>query len=110
MTDPRSPSTRWFAAAVSGVALAAASLVLAPTTAGAQTAPDPDAALVQQTCTACHGASQFTSRRQTREAWAATVRLMVGYGADVPDEKAAAIVNYLTLHYGPTTPPARPGG
>lgn len=63
-------------------------------------AADADAALVRQTCTACHGASMFAGRHQTRAAWARTVHQMIGYGADVPDDRFDAIVDYLASHDG----------
>ena len=43
----------------------------------------------------------------TREAWAKTVHQMIGYGATIPEDKVAPIVDYLATHYGEPAPPTR---
>jgi hypothetical protein len=109
MTGPRPILLRWLAAAAV-VPIVSALLASAPGRAAANPDPDPDAALVQQTCTACHGPSKFTNRHQTKDDWTKTVRQMIQYGADVPDGKFDPIVNYLSSHYGPTDPARRTSG
>lgn len=64
-------------------------------------APDPEKAFAQRACTACHVAAQVTAQRRSRAEWAATVEKMVGYGAQVPDSKFDALVDYLARHYPP---------
>lgn len=61
---------------------------------------------VSQTCTACHGPAKYASLHQSKAEWAAVVRQMIKYGADVPDGRFDQIVSYLTAHYGPAGQPA----
>jgi DNA uptake protein ComE-like DNA-binding protein len=51
-------------------------------------------------CTQCHGLNLITEKRQTREQWSTTVDQMQERGADVTDEQAELIVDYLAAHFG----------
>jgi quinoprotein glucose dehydrogenase len=62
-------------------------------------APGPEQDFVQKACTSCHVAAQVTSQRKTRADWAATVEKMVGFGAQVPDNRFDAMVDYLARNY-----------
>jgi competence ComEA-like helix-hairpin-helix protein len=52
-------------------------------------------------CTQCHGLNLITEKRQTREHWSTTVDQMQERGAEVTDEQAGLIVDYLAAHFGP---------
>ncbi len=62
-------------------------------------APGPEKAFAEKACTSCHVAAQVTSQRKARADWVATVEKMVGFGAQVPDEKFDALVSYLATNY-----------
>jgi len=56
--------------------------------------------LVIKVCTSCHGAENFTDKRNTKEDWKAVVQTMIEFGAEVSSEQAEIIVNYLTKNFG----------
>ena len=58
-------------------------------------------ALVERVCTKCHGASDITNARLTRERWNATVDEMVSRGAAATDEELEKIVAYLVANFRP---------
>ena len=65
--------------------------------------PDgPGKDLVTKACTGCHGASNFSSKTNTKEDWKAVVDTMIGYGAEATPEQAEIIVTYLTKNLGKT--------
>jgi competence ComEA-like helix-hairpin-helix protein len=55
---------------------------------------------LMSTCTQCHGLDLITQKRQTREQWSTTVDQMQERGAEVTDEQAVLIVEYLAAHFG----------
>lgn len=55
--------------------------------------------LVVKACTGCHAPAQVTGQRLSRDEWRAMVIKMIGYGADVPEDKEAAIVDYLAKNF-----------
>jgi competence protein ComEA len=62
--------------------------------------------VVLKVCTACHGVSEFTARRNTRAEWDEEVDKMAARGAKASDEEFEAIVNYLAKNFGKDAPPA----
>ena len=63
--------------------------------------PDgPGKETVERVCANCHELETVTGARRTKIAWQQMVEDMVARGAEVSDEDAAAIVSYLTAHYG----------
>jgi mono/diheme cytochrome c family protein len=69
--------------------------------ASAQTLPaGPGRDKVQQSCTSCHVATQFTSKLKTADQWSQTVETMISNGAKISDTDFDTIVAYLTAHYG----------
>ncbi len=92
------------------VALVPVSVVMAQTPApgtpvekdgeGMPIAPGHD--LTLEKCTTCHGASNFTSMRNTSESWAGVISSM---NADINDEQFKQIQAYLTTWYGPNPAP-----
>jgi sulfite dehydrogenase (cytochrome) subunit B len=58
---------------------------------------------VEQNCAACHSLDYvvMNSPFLDHAKWEATVKKMIGvYGAAITAEDAAAIIDYLTAHYG----------
>jgi len=58
-------------------------------------------ALLQERCTTCHSLRQVEAAQYTQEQWDDTVTRMLGYGAVLSDEEKSALIDYLTLTYGP---------
>jgi len=93
--------------------LCAAAIVVAAGVALAQESklelkPGPGRDLVMGYCVMCHSVDyiQSNSPFMTRQVWEATVTKMIkAYGAQIPPEDAAKIVDYLTTNYGVATPP-----
>lgn len=75
----------------------------------------PERDLVMKTCTSCHTSAQFSGQRMSHDEWKETVVKMIGLGADVPEDKEAAIVDYLAKSFPDakrallTPPPTAPG-
>jgi len=53
----------------------------------------------------CHGAGLITQQHKDAAAWGRTVTQMRTWGAPIQDEDQAALVAYLTKHFGPTAAP-----
>ncbi|HEX8484448.1 PQQ-binding-like beta-propeller repeat protein [Sphingomonas sp.] len=62
-------------------------------------APGPEKAFADKACTSCHVAAQVTNQRKSRADWAATVEKMVGFGAQVPEDRFDPLVTYLATNY-----------
>jgi hypothetical protein len=56
---------------------------------------------VRKACIGCHGEDMITGQRLTREQWDREVQKMIGWGAPVPPEDRAQIVDFLFRHFGP---------
>jgi len=61
--------------------------------------------VVEAQCTVCHGTSNFTSSRFSRQDWEFVVNDMIDRGALITGEEAKIIVDYLTEHFGPEEKP-----
>lgn len=67
--------------------------------------PDgPGKAVVQRDCLTCHDVHTTTSKRGNEDDWANTVSQMIGRGANVSDDDANTIVEYMAAHFGPSVP------
>lgn len=90
--------------------IAVAALLLAPLAGMAQPASVAREALqreaFQKVCGACHSVDTVTSQRRTRAQWQESITSMVARGAKGTDEEFAAILDYLTVQYGPSSPAA----
>jgi cytochrome c5 len=77
--------------------------VLAPVEAAEIAAlPDgPGKQIVAERCLLCHGAALMTQQRKDSAAWGRTVTQMRTWGTPIQDDDQAALVAYLTQHYGP---------
>jgi cytochrome c5 len=68
--------------------------------AGAAVAAGDGKALFESKCTTCHAASRALSASKDKADWQSTVERMKGKGAQVNDEEAAAIADYLAKEAG----------
>ena len=59
------------------------------------------AELLQERCTECHTLDRVESESHTQAEWEAEVEHMREYGADLTDEEAQTLVEYLVENYGP---------
>jgi competence protein ComEA len=73
--------------------------------AGADILPDgPGKDVVQRDCLSCHNVHITTSKRGDEDDWANTVSQMIGRGANISDDDADTIVEYMAAHFGPSAP------
>ncbi len=93
--------------------IAAAALTGGLLTVGAVTAqpsdlPEgPGKEIVQNSCTACHGADLIYGQLRTPDEWGQVVDRMVGNGASLTDDQYKTVITYLsTKLVAPTTPAA----
>lgn len=56
--------------------------------------------IVMKVCTPCHGTSEFSNRRLTRQEWDDKVDNMAARGARASDEEFDLIVKYLAKNFG----------
>lgn len=97
---------------LAGVALSIAALAIA----GAAYSQDhadqlpeaPAKATVVATCTACHDATEITTRKMTTNQWDTIVGKMIDLGASVSDKDRPLIVAYLGQNFAPDSKPAAP--
>lgn len=92
--------------AIAALALIATAQAQTPAPAPATIVTDdlpsaPERELVAKTCTGCHASAQFTHQRLSRDEWKESVVKMIGYGADIPEDKEPLIVDYLAKHFPP---------
>ncbi len=66
---------------------------------------DPAKSIVTTRCLLCHGAGLITQQHKDAAAWGRTVTQMRTWGAPLQDEDQAALVAYLTRHFGPAAAP-----
>jgi hypothetical protein len=69
---------------------------------------DPAKEAVVATCTACHDATEITTRRMDADAWDSMVSKMMDLGAEVSDEDRPRIVAYLGKYFSRSSPPPPP--
>jgi mono/diheme cytochrome c family protein len=65
-------------------------------------------ALVTTACLSCHAEEMLAQQRLPREKWAATVKKMTGWGANLDPTDTDALVAYLAASYGPDAGPWQP--
>ena len=63
--------------------------------------PGPMRDVVDQACTRCHLATEFTTKHKTADQWAQTVNQMIDKGAVISDNEFDRLVDYLTQNFGP---------
>jgi hypothetical protein len=69
----------------------------------------PAKATVVAACTACHDATEITTRRMSANRWDTIVSKMIDLGAVVGDAERPQIVAYLAQNFAPAAPPPAPG-
>jgi quinoprotein glucose dehydrogenase len=60
---------------------------------------------VEAVCGQCHAFDVATRTHRTRQQWQAQVEAMIAKGAPVADDEIDKVVEYLTVHFGPTAAP-----
>ena len=58
-------------------------------------------AVVSMHCVACHSVDVIRQQRLTPKQWTATIEKMEKWGAPLPQNDRAAVIAYLSTHYGP---------
>lgn len=67
--------------------------------------PDgPGKNLVLKDCQSCHSLQNVTSHRGNADDWAQVISQMIGRGANISDDDADTLVDYLSAHFGATSP------
>ncbi len=61
----------------------------------------PGREIAARTCLTCHSSDILRQQRLTEAQWAASVKKMTGWGAEVPEAERDALVKYLSTHFGP---------
>ena len=61
----------------------------------------PMKAKVEAGCYACHSADLIAQQRLTEKQWTAAVEKMIRWGAAVDEKDKAAMIAYLSKHFGP---------
>ena len=54
----------------------------------------------EKLCSECHELARSLSLRQDRDGWKTTVNKMIGLGAQGTEPEFAAVIEYLSAHYG----------
>jgi mono/diheme cytochrome c family protein len=57
--------------------------------------------LLEARCTRCHNLDRVQAAGRTQDGWKETVERMRGKGAQLTDEEAGILVDYLAETYGP---------
>jgi cytochrome c5 len=65
---------------------------------------DPAKTLVTERCLLCHSAGLIAQQHKDAAAWGRTVTQMRTWGSPIQDEDQAALVAYLSKHFGPKQP------
>lgn len=73
----------------------------------AQDLPDGEGKdVVVKSCTSCHDADNFTSKKHTKPEWKEVVDTMIAYGAEITDAQSDVITTYLAKNFGKGEAPA----
>lgn len=59
------------------------------------------AELLEERCAACHSVSRVDGASKTQAQWEVTVERMREYGAELTDDEAQILIEYLAENYGP---------
>ncbi|HEY6146074.1 MAG TPA: hypothetical protein VIZ69_00190 [Thermoanaerobaculia bacterium] len=74
----------------------------------AEMPPGPGKAAADSGCMTCHSADIIVQQHLTERQWTAEVTKMVGWGADVPQDRREELVAYLVKNFGPDAPKFSP--
>jgi polyhydroxyalkanoate synthesis regulator phasin len=67
--------------------------------------PGDGKAIVERTCVSCHALKVVTAKRASKEQWSTLVDQMISRGADLSDDEAGIVVDYLAKNFGPAKEP-----
>ena len=82
------------------VPLAAAALAASVAPAGAQAFPDgPGKEILEKKCSTCHAPEQVTTFGRSAEEWHEVVTNMIDLGAELNEEEAKVLVEYLAKNW-----------
>ena len=70
--------------------------------------PGPGKAIAGKACLRCHSADILRQQRLSDKQWTASVTKMIGWGAEIPENKKAELVAYLAKNFGPDNDRFRP--
>jgi hypothetical protein len=70
--------------------------------------PGPARTMVDQACLTCHSSDMLRQQRLTEKQWTAEMTKMIGWGADVPEDRRQALIDYLVANFGPANDSFRP--
>lgn len=59
--------------------------------------------VVLKKCTSCHSIRNVIATHGDADYWAQEVSKMIGRGANISDDEADTIVDYLAAHFGPSS-------
>lgn len=83
---------------------AASSKAAAPNSDASVLPEGPGKQVVLKSCTSCHNVRIAISKRGNEDDWAQVISQMIGRGANISDDDADTIVEYLAKHFGPSAP------
>ncbi|HEX7253680.1 MAG TPA: cytochrome c [Thermoanaerobaculia bacterium] len=63
--------------------------------------PGPAKPIADKACGLCHSPDMIAQQHLTEKQWSASVNKMIGWGAEVPEDKKEALVAYLVENFGP---------
>jgi len=64
--------------------------------------------MADKACLRCHSADILRQQRLSERQWTANVTKMIGWGAEVPEDRKAELVAYLVRNFGPDNDRFRP--
>jgi hypothetical protein len=68
----------------------------------------PAKGVADQACLNCHSGDVLRQQRLTEKQWTANVTKMIGWGAEVPEDRREELVLYLAKNFGPGNVAFRP--
>ena len=70
--------------------------------------PGPAKPVADKACGQCHSPDMIAQQHLTEKQWTANVNKMIGWGAEVPDDKKDALIAYLVENFGPNNDKYQP--
>jgi len=64
--------------------------------------------VADRACLNCHSGDVLRQQRLTDKQWTANVTKMIGWGAEVPEDRREELVRYLAKNFGPGNVAFRP--
>ena len=64
--------------------------------------------VADRACLNCHSGDVLRQQRLTEKQWTANVTKMIGWGAEVPEDRREELVRYLSKNFGPGNVAFRP--